>query len=376
MGSPLLIRYQKAYDENPSSRVFAPLAEAYRKVGMLDKAQEILLKGIKLHPDYIFGYLGLAQCYAELSQFNEVYNTLTPFVQSYRDNIKLQKIYAVACLNIGQIEEALETYKYLLFLNPRDKEVAEEVKKLELSNVQNKNFETNEDEVVEEKPTQTFEIEKIASNPEEFDYDDWRQEDFTFSQNVEEGDESWAMTDSKEETLNDEKDLEIIEEEREFKVDTSLIADLDKAKETEETSDTPPMDEGPVITHTLVDLYCSQGHIEKAKEILEKILILNPQDQKTRERLDEIEALVGESPYIEEEYDDDLEDLEQSEFVQTVENTEPQGLMDYFDQKVQESESENEKFHKISKKQKLEIFLSKIKQRAKEKSQTDSGATL
>ena len=48
-----------------------------------------------------------------------------------------------------------------------------------------------------------------------------------------------------------------------------------------------------LVTHTLVDLYCGQGHIEKALEVLEKILILNPTDAKTINKILEIKALIG-----------------------------------------------------------------------------------
>ena len=41
-----------------------------------------------------------------------------------------------------------------------------------------------------------------------------------------------------------------------------------------ENSEQSHEDEAPIITHTLVDLYCKQGHIDKAKEILENILEL------------------------------------------------------------------------------------------------------
>ena len=45
--SNLLTRYSAQYDKNPKSRVFAPLAETYRVMGMYDDALKILRKGIK-----------------------------------------------------------------------------------------------------------------------------------------------------------------------------------------------------------------------------------------------------------------------------------------------------------------------------------------
>ena len=45
--SPLLVKYLRAYEQNPKSRVFAPLAEVYRKLGMKEKAFDILKRGLK-----------------------------------------------------------------------------------------------------------------------------------------------------------------------------------------------------------------------------------------------------------------------------------------------------------------------------------------
>ena len=101
------------------------------KLGMRDKAFEILKQGIKNHPSYLMGYLGLAFCYKDIGKLELAYSTLRPFVEGSRDNIKLQKLFGSICNELGYFEEALDTYKFLLFLNPRDKSISEIVKKIE-----------------------------------------------------------------------------------------------------------------------------------------------------------------------------------------------------------------------------------------------------
>ena len=44
---PNLEKYLKEYQENPRSRVFAPLAEAYRKSGLIDEAIDICREGLE-----------------------------------------------------------------------------------------------------------------------------------------------------------------------------------------------------------------------------------------------------------------------------------------------------------------------------------------
>ena len=117
--SPLFLKYQADYEKNPRSRVFAPLAETYRKLGMTDKAMEILSQGIRFHPNYVMGYLGLAFCYFDLRQYSLAYNTLKPLIETSRNNIRLQKLFAEICLELGYKEEALDTFKY--FQGSRDR---------------------------------------------------------------------------------------------------------------------------------------------------------------------------------------------------------------------------------------------------------------
>ena len=58
----ILDKYLTALEKDPKSRVFAPLAEYYRKNGLLSQAIDTLNQGIKFNPDYVLGHLGLAFC--------------------------------------------------------------------------------------------------------------------------------------------------------------------------------------------------------------------------------------------------------------------------------------------------------------------------
>src|SRR5690606_26238009 len=103
--------------------VFAPLAETYRKLGMYEEAFKILRRGINLHPSYTLGYIVLANCYFDKGQFELAYNVLRPHVDNNLENLSLQKLFSKLCEQLGYLEEALQTYKYLLLLNPSDKDV-------------------------------------------------------------------------------------------------------------------------------------------------------------------------------------------------------------------------------------------------------------
>lgn len=130
-GTPIIYHYLKRYQEDPSSRVFAPLAEAYRKSGLLDEAIEIARDGIRIHPHFIGGRVALARALFDKSQFAEVVKELEPVVLDAPDNLVAQKLLAESYLILGRIAQALGAYKTLLFLVPEDQEIAKIVLEIE-----------------------------------------------------------------------------------------------------------------------------------------------------------------------------------------------------------------------------------------------------
>lgn len=319
--SPLFLKYQAEYEKNPKSRVFAPLAEMYRKIGMADKAMEILARGIKFHPTYVLGYLGMASCYFDIQQYSLAYSTLKPFIENNRDNLRLQRLFADTCVALGKKEEALDTYKYLLFILPKDKEVAELVSKIEdeLHNLYkpiHRPITIPESSILNER----LDAEEYHTPQSKIiDLDSWVQLPLN-DRNPSKADSlsadplDWEMQKSK--PVFEEIVEEVKPEVRNFSVvlDLSSVNDQPKVaeKENKETkseevlvtpqTNNPIKTTAPIITHTLVDLYIGQGHIEKALELLEKILLLNPNDTKTHDKIIEINQLLQDSIVSEESH--------------------------------------------------------------------------
>ncbi len=50
-------KLEARWRENPKGRNFAPLADAYRKAGLIDNAIMLLETGLKLHPDYVSAHI-------------------------------------------------------------------------------------------------------------------------------------------------------------------------------------------------------------------------------------------------------------------------------------------------------------------------------
>lgn len=275
----LLSRYLEQYRKKPHSRVFAPLAEAYRKLGMLDEALKILKEGIKRNPGYPLGYLVLAQCYADQNQWDRVAQTLLPLTAHHRDNVAMQKLYAQACLETGDSERALETYKWLLFLNPRDTTLATKVHNLE-------------DGPQAVRPV--LSRESIRKSPEatvafSSDDDDWSMVDFSPANAPIQDEDHWEMKGQSE-----EPPAQLTGKADDWQVMSRALDDefFSDEEVTPENADAPvPEETAPLVSHTLVDLYVSQNHLSAAMELLQKYVALNPRDQKSRQRLVELEAM-------------------------------------------------------------------------------------
>ncbi len=320
--SALLAKYFGLYKKNPRSKVFAPLAESFRKLGMYDDAYKVLKEGIRNHPDYPLGYIVLAHCYYDQQRFELTYNTLRPIISKNADNISLQKIFAQACIHMGHLEEALDTYKYLLFMNPKDKFFAAQVKKLEDDlMIGHKKF--NLDQIIKapgvinlSEGTQNL----IIDAKTEVSDDDWVQVDFgqkpvpieapkTLPNAHESDEEDWVMgrpgagmpnltmAEAIEERpglsehpilKNQEikkRDLEDEYYADEFEQEHGDVEDVNAESIFHET---------PLVSHTLIDLYCAQEYFDKAIELLNKLIELNPHDLESANKLRYVEKLKEE----------------------------------------------------------------------------------
>ena len=130
---PMLGVYLKQYQENPSSRIFAPLAELYRKSGMPEDAIAICREGLHLYPNFSAARVCLTRALFDLQRYAEVVSELEMIAKDIPENIVAQRLLAESYLMLGRIPEALLAYKMVLYLAPMDVDVAEIVREIPLS---------------------------------------------------------------------------------------------------------------------------------------------------------------------------------------------------------------------------------------------------
>lgn len=125
--SPEMERYRAMIAKDPGSRVFAALAELYRKAGMLDEAVRLCLDGTKAHPKYMSGRVALARAYFDKGMIKEAKEEVRTVVSITPDNILANKILGEIQLLEGDAGEAAESFMKVLALAPDDAEAKEKL---------------------------------------------------------------------------------------------------------------------------------------------------------------------------------------------------------------------------------------------------------
>jgi predicted Zn-dependent protease len=127
----LIEKYLKAYKKNPQSRIFAPLAEAYRKANHLPLALQIAQEGLLHHPDFMGGKVALSRIYFDMREYEKVIQILSPVCDKAPDNFVAQKLLSEAYLLTGNSPAALQAFKIMLFFYPQNTELEGLIRELE-----------------------------------------------------------------------------------------------------------------------------------------------------------------------------------------------------------------------------------------------------
>jgi tetratricopeptide (TPR) repeat protein len=129
--SQVIEDYQRLLQRDPSSKAFAPLAEALRETGDFQQAEIIAANGIRRHPEYVGGYVALGRILMEQSRYNEAGPILERANQLDPQNLLALQLIGTWHLQNQQPKAALKAFKQILFLNPQSERARNTVQKLE-----------------------------------------------------------------------------------------------------------------------------------------------------------------------------------------------------------------------------------------------------
>jgi len=117
-------------EKDPDSRLFAPLADAYRKTKEIDKAIELLEEGIKKHPDYASAHVILGKCFYDKGATERAKTEYEKVLELDHENMVALKFLADILLAEGKKEDATDYYKRLLTIDPTNEDVSKILKEI------------------------------------------------------------------------------------------------------------------------------------------------------------------------------------------------------------------------------------------------------
>jgi tetratricopeptide (TPR) repeat protein len=108
-----LARLTERYEEQPSGRVFAPLADCHRKLGQLDSALQICLTGLARHPRYSSAQLILGKIFLDRGEDVAAREALEKVLELDGQNLLAIQLLAGIAERGGEIDEAIARWRQL-----------------------------------------------------------------------------------------------------------------------------------------------------------------------------------------------------------------------------------------------------------------------
>ncbi|OLC41176.1 MAG: hypothetical protein AUH75_06740 [Gemmatimonadetes bacterium 13_1_40CM_4_65_7] len=118
-------KLEARFRDNPKGRNFAPLADAYRKAGLIDNAIDLCQNGLKLHPDYVSAYIVYARCLVDKKDDPSALGVFEKVLELDGENIIALRGLAELAERNGKYEEEVEWLARLLNADPMNGDAAE-----------------------------------------------------------------------------------------------------------------------------------------------------------------------------------------------------------------------------------------------------------
>jgi tetratricopeptide (TPR) repeat protein len=343
-------KLREKVEKDQNSKLFVPLAEEYRKVGMLDEATEVLQKGLQRQPGYMSAKVSLGKIYLEKGQREEARVEFEDVIKSIPDNLFAHKKLAEIYRDTGSKDLAIKAFRKVLKLNPMDEETLSNLRDLEgasteqqAGGIQDVSTQPEEEPVSaeEENPFESMVLEDNSqkqeeSQPEESgeDLDAFKKSLFgadaevveeipedaravetdstkagEITEDVEEG-WSFGEAENAQEIETGEEDVtevEDIPEDADKELSFGEMADVLKTEvlETDEKPETvekfspevysavgsiSPTDNSELLK--TADRFISEGKYLAAINSYQQIIAAAPEDKKTLQRIEELRSLL------------------------------------------------------------------------------------
>lgn len=314
-------KLKEKVEKDPNSRSFVPLAEEYRKEGMLDEAVNVLLTGLEKQPGYTTARVSLGKIYYEKGMLDEARSAFEEVIKSVPDNLYSYKKLAEIYRDTGEKDLAIKSFKTVLKLNPMDEDAFNQLNDIEKTGAETAvpveppavEIPVPEEDVspAEETTEEVIFEETIADEepPEALHDDDelssFRDSIFGIKEDV---------LETSEDVLPADEDIDILEEPLDADEEEVSFGDVHEVPEEDSTEFTDlqaePLEEGfaggvhasaadlneeaaaDALTLEDADRFIARGDYLEAMNVFKNILGSDPDNKKVLQRVEELRTLL------------------------------------------------------------------------------------
>jgi len=322
---------------DPKSRLFFPLAEEFRRNGMLAEAEQVLRTGLGVHATYLSAWVSLGRVLREQHKNAEAVEALTTALQVDPGNVVAARLLADAYLDLGEKVEAIKKYKLVHALMPSDEELEAKIAQLDSDLSPAPEPVTPEPEpqpepLFAESPDVPFAAEPepepqpesqpvfaesaevpFAAQPDS-PFDETTPTLHTAETPFDTGDEIPMAAQHDDSPFEEPSGytaaaLEIEQPEGMHVEEAPLAAEVPAVWSEPEAQDVfaaaepeaaPQEEDDLTSTTTMADLYVRQGLVDDARKIYQHMLERDPANDELRSKLDALDQSAAEAPIAEE----------------------------------------------------------------------------
>jgi tetratricopeptide (TPR) repeat protein len=262
-----LEKLEKICSKNPTSILFARLAEGFLQQGHVKRAAEIARQGLRYRPSYVAGHVVMGKCHFAVGHFEEAR-------QEFQKVLQLDSDHPSALWHLGQIDLqfgwddlALRHFELALILDPLNRKIAKQIAQLKADAA-----DTCERVSVADALNDVERLDTAVVDEADEDTDD---------------DAVSSLDDAPRPELVVDKDLASLVSA--LAQGDSVAPEDKKAKPVQKKMEEAPKLEA-IATATLAELYVQQGLIEQAVVTLKQVLLRDPNNDLVLARLEALQS--------------------------------------------------------------------------------------
>ncbi|MCZ7586949.1 MAG: tetratricopeptide repeat protein [Deltaproteobacteria bacterium] len=160
-------RFRAKLTRDPQQKVYAPLAENYRRVGLTEDAVDTCESGLEIYPGYLLCREVLGRIYFRVGRLEDARRELEAVHAVVKDNVELARVLAKLYLELGEKDLARPLLEFVLGKDPFDDEMRNLLAGLDRpAPAPDDESEADLFEKID-RPMRVFELEALLAEPEE-----------------------------------------------------------------------------------------------------------------------------------------------------------------------------------------------------------------